>query len=93
MSPAPGWTLKTAYHWFWTAESINDQEGRGINTAGEASSALGNELDITLVNKYNANTTITAGFSNYTTTATFRDLRGVIGDGANWAYLQFDVKF
>jgi hypothetical protein len=93
LSPAPGWTLKADYHWFYTAESAKSNRTRGLNGDGSVSSALGNEIDLSLANKYNANTTITAGFSNYTTTATFRDLRGVIGDGANWAYLQFDVKF
>ena len=55
--------------------------------------SLGNELDLSLSNKYNANTTITAGFSNYSNTLLFRDLRNVDGGGANWAYLQFAVDF
>jgi hypothetical protein len=103
ISPMPGWTLKADYHWFYTAEGVVGNPGAGIggpvgNLAVDAaprdrSSSLGNELDITLVNKYNANTKIMIGFSNYTTTAAFRDLRSVVGDGANWAYLQFDVKF
>ena len=59
----------------------------------DSSNALGNEIDLSLSNKYNANTTITAGFSNYSNTDLFRDLRNVSGGGANWAYLQFDVKF
>jgi hypothetical protein len=103
MSPMPGWTLKADYHWFFTAESARQNRGRNggasiIRTTnagigGGADSSLGNEMDISLSNKYNANTTITGGFSNYTTTATFRDLRNVQGAGANWAYLMFDVKF
>jgi hypothetical protein len=103
LSPMPGWTLKADYHWFYTAEGVVGNPGAGAggpvgNLAADAasrdrSSALGNELDITLINKYNANTKIMIGFSNYTTTAAFRDLRSVVGDGANWAYLQFDVKF
>ena len=71
----------------FTGTSDNAQKARGRD------SSLGNELDITLVNKYNANTKIMIGFSNYTTTTAFRDLRSVNGAGANWAYLQFDVKF
>jgi hypothetical protein len=101
MSPAPGWTLKADYHWFFTAESAEANFNRGLSGAGtdrtiferSADNTLGNELDITLVNKYNANTTIVAGFSNYSTTNLFRDLRNVSGGGANWAYLMFDVKF
>jgi len=103
VSPMPGWTAKVDYHWFYTAEGVQGNPDAGMgglnNTVSATgvdrnrSSALGNELDITLVNKYNANTNVMIGFSNYTTTAAFRDLRGVRGDGANWAYLQFDVKF
>jgi hypothetical protein len=103
MSPAPGWTLKADYHWFYTAEGVNPNSNRGIADFGQANplggasrntgNDLGNELDISLHNKYNANTTITAGFSNYSTTQAFRNLRNVDGGSANWAYLQFDVKF
>jgi len=93
LSPMPGWTVKADYHWFWTAEGVAGSSQAGLSGDGSQDSALGNELDITIINKYNANTNIMIGFSNYTTTAAFRDLRAVEGDGANWAYLQFDVKF
>jgi hypothetical protein len=105
MSPAPGWTLKADYHWFYTAASAASNMTRGVSGKGtnqttdvgiketSVTNELGNEIDITLVNKYNANTTITAGFSNYSTTQLFRELRNVDGGGANWAYLQFHVKF
>jgi hypothetical protein len=70
MSPAPGWTLKTAYHWFYTAESASANINRGLSgrrndvlVGVSTSNDLGNEIDVTLINKYNANTTITAGFS------------------------------
>jgi hypothetical protein len=105
LSPAPGWTLKTEYHWFFTAEGVMGNPGAGVGASvvgdntgftgldSGRESSLGNELDITLVNKYNANTNITLGFSNYTSTIAYRDLRSVVGDGTNWAYVQFDVKF
>jgi hypothetical protein len=106
LSPAPGWTLKADYHWFFTAEGVVGNPGAGVGAHvvgdnlsattqdfGSRDNSLGNELDITLVNKYNANTNIAIGFSNYTATATYRDLRDVVGDGTNWAYVQFDVKF
>ncbi len=99
LSPMPDWTLKVDYHWFMTAESSSANSGRfgetiaTAATTGQTENDLGNELDITLINKYNANTNISLGFSNYTTTALFRDLRSVRGDGANWAYVMFDVKF
>ena len=103
MSPMPGWTLKADYHWFYTAESVVANSNRGLSGTGTTvlsrvneragDNSLGQEIDLTLVNKYNANTTITAGFSNYSTTQLFRDLRNVDGGSANWAYLMFDVKF
>jgi hypothetical protein len=93
ISPMPGWTVKADYHWFSTAEGVQGSSEAGLAGDGSQSNALGNELDITLVNKYNDNTKIMIGFSNYTTTAAFRDLRTVVGDGSNWAYLQFDVRF
>jgi hypothetical protein len=102
MSPAPGWTLKADYHWFYTAASASANTARGLSGAGTdlsiferrgSNNNLGNELDLSLANKYNANTTITAGFSNYSTTELFRTLRDVDGGSANWAYLMFDVKF
>ena len=93
LSPMPGWTVKADFHWFFTAEGVAGSSQAGLSGDGSQDNALGNELDITLINKYNANTNIMIGFSNYTTTAAFRDLRQVTGDGANWAYLQFDVKF
>ena len=104
MSPAPGWVFKADYHWFWTAESATANSARGVYardfTAGQRvlghgnlDNSLGNEVDLSLSNKYNANTTITAGFSNYSNTTLFRNIRNVDGGGANWAYLQFDVKF
>jgi hypothetical protein len=98
MSPAPGWTMKLDYHWFYTAEGsvANSERGLdGIDDLGVLGSQqlttgndLGNELDLSLQNKYNANTTITAGFSNYSTTQLFRDLRNVDGGSANWANLK-----
>lgn len=99
MSPAPGWVFKADYHWFWTAASsqANGQRGfkgiTGADSTKSATNSLGTEIDLSLSNKYNANTTITAGFSNYSNTALFRDLRNVSGGGANWAYLQFAVDF
>jgi hypothetical protein len=104
LSPAAGWTFKADYHWFYTAASADSNSNRRLFGSGGgvadnttpnrlSNNNLGTELDLSLANKYNANTTITAGFSNYSNTSLFRDLRNVDGGGANWAYLQFDVKF
>ncbi len=90
ISPMPGWTLKADYHWFHTAE------GYAATAAGVGNNDndLGTELDVTLVNKYNANTNISLGFSNYGTTATYKNIKGFTrGDNANWAYVMFDVNF
>jgi hypothetical protein len=82
MNPMPGWTMKLAAHAFATAESA------AANTvvAGFGSSCgtgcyqnngdyLGNEFDLTLVNKYNANTNIMIGFSNFNGTDTFKSIK------------------
>ena len=106
LSPMPGWTLKTDYHWFWTAESV----AANTNTRGFANATaagqdplgnfLGNELDITAVTKYNANTKVMIGYSNYNPSASFTALKNTATAGtlfetadANWAYVQIDVKF
>ena len=93
LSPMPGWTLKADYHWFFTAEGVAGSPTVGL--IGNNDNDLGNELDVTLINKYNANTNISIGYSNYTTSQTFRGLRTatVASDSADWAYVMFDVKF
>ncbi len=96
VSPMAGWTLKADYHWFYTAEGVSNTSVHGRTLAGtdrHDSNSLGNELDLTLINKYNANTNISIGYSNYTSSSAFRTLRSTSGDDANWAYVMFDVKF
>ena len=99
MNPLPGWTLKADYHYFYTAESVNANTAtRGVDNGASGvddSHFIGNELDITAVNKWNANTKVMIGYSQYTSTSSFRMLKGasVASNGANWAYVQFDVKF
>ena len=101
LSPAPGWTFKMDYHWFYTAEGTAANSQRGFSGNSDVATQpnrnggndLGTEIDLSLANKYNANTTITAGFSNYSNTQIFRDIRNVDSGGANWAYLMFDVRF
>ena len=106
LSPIPGWLIKADYHFFFTAERMAGSPNRG--TVGEATactlceqwtqrgaSNLGQELDITAVHKYNANTKVQLGFSNYQTTETFRLLRTNVGSApsANWFYAQVHVGF
>ncbi len=107
-SPMPGWTLKADGHVFLTAENPNSNPRmtQGLTTiqannsvgTGFLDNYLGTEYDITLVNKYNANTNIILGWSNFQGSNTFRNIRndpaGSVGsDDANWGYVQFDVKF
>jgi len=93
LSPMPGWTLKADYHWFNTAQGAGANNVRGANTDGLGTD-LGNELDLTLINKYNANTKVVLGWSQYSATPAFNVLR-IDGDKsvANWAYVMIDVKF
>ena len=108
INPMPGWTLKAHYHWFWTAEGVApNTTTRGfastVNTNvgdPDLGNFLGNELDITAVTKMNANTKVMIGYSNYNPTYSFASLKDTGAPGttfgtnaADWAYVQFDVKF
>ncbi|MBC8218966.1 MAG: hypothetical protein H8E67_00165 [Proteobacteria bacterium] len=104
LNPMPGWTLKLDAHAFSTAEGIGANpttagfasNGTSGANNGENASYLGNEFDLTLVNKYNANTKIMIGFSNFNASPGFKAIKGSAVTGAadaNWAYLQFDVQF
>jgi hypothetical protein len=103
LNPMPGWTLKLDAHAFATAESAQaNTTVAGFGSVHTQSSQvengayLGNEFDLTLVNKYNANTKIMIGFSNFNATNTFKSIKGTTTNGsadANWAYVQMDVKF
>ena len=106
MNPMPGWTFKFDAHAFATAEGICANPTTSNVTCADNSGGnnsryetwLGNELDFTLVNKYNDNTKIMIGFSNFNAGAGMKKLKSndteVIGSSdANWAYLQFDVQF
>ena len=106
INPMPGWTLKAHYHWFWTAEGVTaNTVTRGfqnVNAAGQEplGNFLGNELDITAITKMNANTKVMIGYSNYNPTYAFASLKDTGAPGttfgtnaADWAYVQFDVKF
>lgn len=96
INPIPGWTFKAHYHWFYTAESISanaQQAGGGAGVTG-VSNSLGNELDLILLHKLNANTKMNIGYSQYTTSDGLRAIRTNVGsDSADWAYVQFQVTF
>ncbi len=117
LEPMPGWTLKLDAHAFLTAEGVGANSTvsgvpqgavSGVNQGNNTKSFLGQEFDVTLVHKYNANTNISFGYSTFNGTEAFTSLRNgtttlagvannadaVVGsDSADWAYVQFDVKF
>ncbi|GJL79427.1 MAG: hypothetical protein NPINA01_24160 [Nitrospinaceae bacterium] len=99
IQPANGWTLKADWHYFTTAESIGvNSNFSGSDATNGDGNALGNEVDVTLVHKYNANTTISAGWSKFWQEEGFELVNGSASSiatvtPADWAYLMFDVKF
>ena len=94
LSPLAGWTLKADYHWFFTAEGVAGSNARS-GLQGDNDNDLGTELDVTLVNQYNANTQVMIGYSNFNASSTLRALNTNItgSDDANWFYAQFHVNF
>ena len=94
ISPMPGWTVKADYHWFYTAEGVAGSNARS-GLVGNNDNDLGTELDVTVVNKYNANTTVMIGYSNFNASSTLRAMNtNITGSAdANWFYAQFHVKF
>jgi len=112
MTPRDGWLLKADWHQFWTDVDLGanstlaalDISGAGApGSATDWSKDLGNELDITLVHKYNSNAKIVFGYSHYWNSALFSALNpaqlqagadtNVEGDDSDWAYVMIDTKF
>jgi len=110
-SPMPKWTAKIDYHHFATQESPNGNPRlallQGATLAGSGfgngernlTTDLGDEIDITLVHKYNPHTKVVIGYSQFWGSNTFYALEGAAGakvgaqDQPQWAYVMFDVKF
>ena len=92
---APGWTLKADIHQFWTAVDPGDNRTAWANNLNEAAtddSDLGHELDLTLKNKYNANTAVQFGYSYFNGTTTWQHMDSdTDSENSHWAYAQ--VKF
>ncbi|MBT5968238.1 MAG: hypothetical protein HOG61_02570, partial [Nitrospina sp.] len=102
--------LKIDWHQFLTQTDLegNDSDtirGAGGGAFGIQGGALGNdlgqEIDLTLVHKYDANTKIVTGYSHYFTTVTHSLLNGS-GAGDNtmdntddqsWFYMMIDTTF
>jgi len=111
--------LKVDFHQFLTHTDLTDGDSDTIRTgstsgafiaaesgAGELGNDLGQEIDVTLVHKYDSNTKLVAGYSHYFTTLSHGFLNGSGGaqvqgdnisrgnsDGQNWVYLMVDTKF
>ena len=97
LNPIAGWTLKADYHYFWTAEGASNTivSGNSDTVLASDDGFLGNELDITAIHKMNSATKVIIGYSNFTAGSTMRRIRSTTtgANDANWAYVQFDVKF
>ena len=110
-SPKAGWTVKADWHHFRTQTELDGGDANTViatdATIGAATGAdpdLGQELDLTVVHKYDPNTKIAVGYSHYWTTHNFATLNvcgaacngGAIADNnsdSSWFYVQADTKF
>jgi hypothetical protein len=94
------WTAESVAANTVTRGFVSAASNRGVNVLDNK---LGSELDITAVTKMNANTKVMIGYSHFDATTSFIALKntGTGGatplfggtDDADWAYVQFDVKF
>jgi len=105
--------FKADFHQFITDTDLDSGDSDNIRStlAGAFATAeagagaglsddLGQEIDLTLVHKYDANTKLVAGYSHYFTTYTLGFLNaagGTIGrtamDDQDWWYVMLDTKF
>jgi len=94
-------TLKMDLHHFRTQTDLGDNDSDTLVTNDSKMGAqsadggdLGQELDLTLVHKYDANTKIVAGYSHYWSSQTLAALRnGGDNQYADWMYVMVDTKF
>ena len=108
-------TLKVDVHQFLTQTDLEGSDsdtiraagggafaaGATTNGTGVLSNDLGQEIDVTLVHKYDSNTKLVFGYSHYFSTLTHSYLNGSGGgdsatensDGQNWFYIMADTKF
>jgi len=106
-------TLKADFHQFLTQTDLEDGDSNTIrDAAGGAFAAtlsgagglgndLGQEIDVTLVHKYDSNTKLVLGYSHYFTTLSHSLLNGSGGgdnslarnDDQDWMYVMVDTKF
>jgi len=102
-------TFKADFHHFQTQTDLtngdsdtlrSNDSSHGSATTGTMSGDLGQEIDLTLVHKYDSNTKIVAGYSHYFTTTAFSTLNGGGGtagsnsnDDQDWWYMMVDTTF
>ena len=66
----------------------------GSAATGTVGSDLGQEIDLTLVHKYDSNTKLVAGYSHYFSASALAIVRNAgNNDDADWFYLMADTKF
>ena len=95
-------TLKADIHHFQTQTDMSNTDSdtligqdSKINTQSTNDKGdLGQEIDVTLVHKYDSNTKIVAGYSHYFSSHTFAALRNSGNNqDADWMYVMVDTKF
>jgi hypothetical protein len=101
-------TLKADFHHFETQTDISGSDADTIVAqttvatlgANAMDPDLGQEIDMTLVHKYDANTKFIVGYSHYFTTTTLSQLQGQGGtsgsnsnDDQDWMFVMVDTKF
>jgi len=94
IQPMANTTLKADFHLFTVAE---DDVCGFCTPGGNNPSTLGKEVDITLVHKYSANTTMSVGYSHMFANDLLASYNGggrVNGlEDSDWLYVMMDVKF
>lgn len=98
-------TFKADFHHFQTQTVMDDGDSDTLRdndsnfasvTTGTMNGDLGQEIDLTLVHKYDSNTKIVAGYSHYFSTQAFSVMRQGdynLNDDSDWMYVMVDTKF
>ena len=96
-------TFKADFHHFQTQTELNDGDSDTLRTnmavfgsaaTGTVGSDLGQEIDLTLVHKYDSNTKLVAGYSHYFSASALAIVRNAgNNDDADWFYVMADTKF
>jgi len=98
--------LNIDWHWFWTDTDLSDPANAPLATliGCDCDTNLGQELDITLIHRYNQWLTLSMGYSHYFSTALFKKVNSFIPtatnlsdpttpDDGDWAFVQLDLNF